>query len=146
MNIQDERTASALKLWVVLSRAFRAMATVAQRDVDAHGLHLSEFAVLEALYHKGPLSLSDLRDRVLLTSGSTTHLVDKLVSRGLIERRSCPEDRRVCYAALTPEGTEVIRSIFPAHADAITRAMDGLTPEERRITTALLKRLGKGIA
>jgi MarR family 2-MHQ and catechol resistance regulon transcriptional repressor len=138
----DEDTAAALKLWVVLHRAQRAVAELDRRDMERHGLHPTEFAVLEVLLHKGPLPLGELGSRILLTSGSTTHVVDKLEGRGLLRRRPCPEDRRVTYAELTGAGRARIAGLFPAHAEALRQAMGGLTLEEKRLATGLLKRLG----
>lgn len=140
---QDADTAVALKLWVVLNRAHRAIAEHARREIERQGLRPTEFAVLEALYHKGPLTLGEVGSRVLLTSGSTTAVADKLQERGLIARRACAEDRRVCYAELTDDGRELVAGIFPEHAEMLRSAMSGLTTEEKRITTALLKRLGR---
>ena len=139
----DEDTAASLKLWVVLNRAQRAVAEHARREIERQGLRPTEFAVLEALYHKGPLTLGEVGSRVLLTSGSTTAVADKLEQRGLMTRRACTEDRRVCYAELTDDGRELVASIFPEHAQVLRRAMGGLTAEEKRIATVLLKRLGR---
>jgi MarR family 2-MHQ and catechol resistance regulon transcriptional repressor len=138
----DEDTAAALKLWVVLNRVQRAVGERARREVERQGLRPTEFAVLEALYHKGPLTLGQVGERVLVTSGSVTPVADKLEQRGLIQRRISAEDRRVCYAELTETGRELIGGIFPDHAEVIRRAMEGITTEEKRIATALLKRLG----
>lgn len=132
----------SLKLWVVLARAFRAMAERSRRDVEQHELTGSEFAVLEALYHKGDLPIGDLGDRVLLTSGSMTYVIDKLARRGLLTRRRCPQDKRVRYASISAAGRRLMASIFPDHAESIRRATVGLSAEEKRIATALLKRLG----
>ena len=140
---QDEDTAAALKLWVVLNRAQRAIGEHARREVERQGLRPTEFAVLEALYHKGPLTLGEVGNRVLLTSGSTTAVADKLEQRHLLARRACSEDRRVCYAELTEEGRGLIAAIFPDHAEALRQAMNGLTTEEKKLVTALLKRLGR---
>jgi MarR family 2-MHQ and catechol resistance regulon transcriptional repressor len=134
----------SLKLWVVLARAFRAMAERARRDVERHGLTGSEFAVLEALYHKGDLPIGELGDRVLLTSGSMTYVIDKLARRGLLTRRRCAQDLRVRYAAISASGRRLLASIFPDHAEEIRRATAGLSAEEKRTATALLKRLGLG--
>jgi MarR family 2-MHQ and catechol resistance regulon transcriptional repressor len=139
---KDEDTAAALKLWVVLNRVQRAVGERARREVERQGLRPTEFAVLEALYHKGPLTLGQVGERVLVTSGSVTPVADKLEQRGLIQRRISAEDRRVCYAELTESGRELIGGIFPDHAEVIRRAMEGITTEEKRIATALLKRLG----
>jgi MarR family 2-MHQ and catechol resistance regulon transcriptional repressor len=139
---RDEDTASALKLWVVLSRAHRAISEHARRQIERQGLRPTEFGVLEALYHKGPLMLGEVGERVLLTSGSTTAVVDKLEQRGLLRRRTSSEDRRVCYAELTEDGRALVAGIFPAHAHVLRGVMGGLTTEEKQIATALLRRLG----
>jgi MarR family 2-MHQ and catechol resistance regulon transcriptional repressor len=139
---KDEDTAAALKLWVVLSRAQRAIGERARRQIERQGLRPTEFGVLEALYHKGPLTLGQVGERVLVTSGSVTPVADKLEQRGLIQRRISAEDRRVCYAELTEAGRELIGGIFPDHAEVIRGAMEGLTVEEKRIATALMRRLG----
>jgi len=111
----DAETATALKLWVVLARAYQAMAERDRRDLENHGLYGSEFAVLEALFYKGPLTLGEVGRKVLLTSGSITHVVDKLEARELVARRRCAEDQRVTYAELTEAGRELVAGIFPAH-------------------------------
>ena len=137
-----EAADTALKLFVVLSRAHRAIAEHARRDQERHRLGVTEFAVLEALYHKGPLLVGEVSARILLTSGSTTYVVDKLEERGLVERRPCASDRRAMYVDLTREGKALIRKIFPAHAKAIAAAVAGLTLEEQHEAITLLKRLG----
>ena len=136
----------ALKLWVVLSRAFDAMQGHAAADIARHGLTITEFGVMEALYHKGPLLLGEVQRKILVTSGGVTYLVDRLVAKGLVERRRCPTDRRAAYAALTPEGEALIREIFPQHAAAIDRALGGLNAEQREQATALLRTLGRHAA
>jgi len=136
----------ALKLWVVLSRAFDAVAAHSQADIARHGLTPAEFGVLEALYHKGPLLLGEVQRKILVTSGGVTYLVDRLAARGLVERRRCPTDRRAAYAALTPEGEALIREIFPAHAAAMERALAGLDEAEKDQAIRLLRALGRHAA
>jgi MarR family transcriptional regulator, 2-MHQ and catechol-resistance regulon repressor len=139
----DDDTAAALKLWVVLSRAHRAIGEHSRRDIERHGLNPTAFAVLEVLYHKGPLLVGEVGSRILLTSGSTTYVIDRLEERGLVSRRPYPDDRRAMYVELTPHGHALIARIFPEHANAIRRATAGLTNEEKRIAATLLKRLGR---
>ena len=137
----DER-AVTLKLWVVLSRAYTAVLKHVEADMNRHGLTPGEFGVLEALHHKGPLQLGDVQHKVLVSSGGMTYLVDRLERQGLVERRDNPDDRRARYAALTPAGDALMARIFPEHAAAIERALNGLTQEEKVTATALLKQLG----
>src|SRR4051794_8994796 len=85
---------AALKLWVVLSRAHAAVSRLAEADIVRHGLTQTEFAILEVLYHRGPLLLGEVQRKILVSSGGVTYLVDRLVEKGFVERRDCPEDRR----------------------------------------------------
>lgn len=133
----------SLKLWVVLSRALNAVQTHAAADAARHGLTLTEFGVMEALYHKGPLLLGEVQRKILVTSGGVTYLVDRLVAKGLVERRRCEKDRRAWYAALTEEGEALIREIFPQHAEAIARALAGLDEAEKEQAIQLLRTLGR---
>lgn len=132
----------ALKLWVVLTRAYQAVQRHATADQERSTLSEGEFAVLDVLYHKGPMLLVEVQRRVLVSSGGITYLVDRLVRKGLVERRPCSHDRRASYAALTPAGTEVMGRIFPEHTDAMVHATEGLTPAEKRQAIELLKKLG----
>jgi MarR family 2-MHQ and catechol resistance regulon transcriptional repressor len=133
---------TSLKLWIVLTRAYESVARNAADDVAKHGLTIPEFGILEVLYHKGPVLLGEVQRRVLVSSGGTTFLVDRLASKGLVERRSCETDRRARYVALTPAGAQLITRIFPAHAARIARALRGLSSKEQQQVTAMLKTLG----
>ncbi len=136
----------ALKLWIVLSRAYAAIAARAAAEVARHDLTLAEFGVLEALHHKGRMLLGEVQRSLLVSSGGVTYLVDRLEARGLVRREACPEDRRARYAALTDQGTAFVRAAFPEHAAALHDALGALTRDEQRDVTRLLKRLGLGAA
>jgi MarR family 2-MHQ and catechol resistance regulon transcriptional repressor len=143
----DRKQDTALKLWVVMARAYNAVAEhVGRDDIEQHGITPTEFGILEALYHKGPLLLGEVQRKILVTSGGITYLVDRLVEKGLVKREQCPEDRRARYAVLTPAGQALIRKIFPAHAARIEQAMSALTQAEQREVTALLRKLGLAAA
>ena len=138
----DTKQAVALKLWVVLSRAHAAVAEHARAHVATHGLTLPEFGIMEALHHKGDLLLGELQEKILVTSGGVTYIVDRLVEKGMVERRECTEDRRARYAALTARGKTLMRRIFPEHAEWLEAAVGGLTPAEQKEAISLLKTLG----
>jgi MarR family 2-MHQ and catechol resistance regulon transcriptional repressor len=143
----DRKQDTALKLLIVMARAFNAVTGyVGKEDMERHGITPTEFAILEALYHKGPLLLGEVQRKILVTSGGITYLVDRLVEKGLVKREQCPEDRRARYAVLTPAGQALIRKIFPAHAARIEQAMAGLTQAEQREATSLLRKLGLAAA
>jgi MarR family 2-MHQ and catechol resistance regulon transcriptional repressor len=138
----DAEQAAALKLWVVLSRAHENVAELAKLDVERGELSLTEFAVMEALFHKGDLSAGEVSRRVLLRSGSLTYVIDKLVERGLIKRRICEEDKRRTYLQLTTSGSALMRKLWPGHAAVIELATSGLTLAEKRTAARLLKKMG----
>lgn len=135
-------TASALKLWVVMTRAVRSIEAPLRRQVEAQGLSFTEFGVLEVLLHKGTLPIGEIGSRILLTSGSMTYVVDKLARRGLLQRRVCDSDRRVVYAELTQQGRGLIETVFREHEVLLHDLMQGLQPEEQEAASDLLKRLG----
>ncbi len=138
----SDPTPTALKLYVVLSRAAEALHAHTKADVESHGLSHTEFAILEALYHKGPMLLGEVQKKILVSSGGITFLIDKLEKRGLVRRRLCESDRRARYAELTPAGNELIAGIFPGHAEVIRRATAGLGLADQRKLISLLKALG----
>lgn len=132
----------ATRLWLVLSRCHRALSQIAERSIEDAGLCLTDFAALEALLHKGPLTITEIQGKVLLASGSMTAAVDRLEKKGLIKRGSSPTDRRAKVLHLTPEGRRVVEAAFQKHAAQLESAMAALDLNEKRQLHALLKNLG----
>jgi MarR family 2-MHQ and catechol resistance regulon transcriptional repressor len=133
---------TALKLFVVLTRAHGAVAAHANADVAKHQLSPTAFGALEALYHKGPMLVGELQRKMLISSGGITYVVDQLADKDLVVRRPCETDRRAIWAELTPAGRRLMDRIFPLHAGAIERALSGLTRREQEDATRLLRKLG----
>ncbi|WP_181350181.1 MarR family winged helix-turn-helix transcriptional regulator [Thalassobacillus sp. CUG 92003] len=140
---REKKQDPSLKLFVVLSKAERAVADLVKDDIRHHGLNPTEFGVLELLYHNGEQPLQKIGEKILLASGSITYVVDKLEKKGLLERKACPEDRRITYAAITEAGEQLLKRIFPDHWKQIEAITDGLSTEEKEQAIALLKKLGK---
>ncbi|MCZ8513920.1 MarR family transcriptional regulator [Paenibacillus filicis] len=132
----------ALHLFVVLSRASQWVSAHAFRDIRLSGLNPTEYGVLELLYHKGPHPLQQIGDKILMTSGNITYVVDKLASKELVVRTPSRDDRRVSFAEITPKGRKLIEEAFPRHQAVLENAVQGLTPEERQQAIRLLKKLG----
>jgi MarR family transcriptional regulator, 2-MHQ and catechol-resistance regulon repressor len=143
-----ERTGEerALKLWVVLSRAYSAVEARVKADIARHGLTPAEFGALEALYHKGPMLVGEVKRKILLSSGGITYVIDRLEEKGLVERRDAPGDRRASCAALTPAGEALVARIFPEHAARIEEVLASLSEEEQVFATDLLRRVGRRAA
>ena len=128
--------------WLVLMKAHRTLKRYAERSIEALDMCLSDFAILEALLHKGPQSVRDLGRRIDLTSGSMTTAIDRLEARGLVTRADHATDRRTWVIHLTPEGRTLISKVFAGHEQAMERAMRGLSKSDRVLLTNLLKQLG----
>lgn len=142
----DEQLQTSLKLFVVLSKAYKTIMDKALKDMKTYGMSSSEFAVLEVLYTKGRIPLQQIGDKVLITSGSITYNIDKLEKKGLLKRVPATDDRRVIYAEITSAGIELFDQIFPRHAARIHELMSGLTEEQKRDAIEWLKLLGKSAA
>lgn len=134
---------AALKTFVVLSRAYRAISDQVEKDIRRYQLNPTEFAVLELLYHKGDQPIQHIGKNVLLSSGSITYVVDKLEKKGYLDRKPCPKDRRVTYAIITGAGKEFMDKIFPLHSAEIDKIFASITHKEKEELVSLLKKLGK---
>src|SRR5277367_4046453 len=126
-----------------MMKAMRAITRYALANLEETSLGLSDFAVLEALLHKGPLPVNVIGPKVNLTPGSISVAVDRLVSKGLVSRTECSQDRRVRIVALTPRGKSVITPIFRAHVATMEKVFAGLSGDELRQLEGQLKRIGR---
>jgi MarR family 2-MHQ and catechol resistance regulon transcriptional repressor len=138
-------TDRALGLWVVLARCAASVHRVSARDIQRHGLTQPQFAVLEVLYHKGPLPLCAIGAKLLVTSGNVTYVADQLEKAGYLRRARSATDRRVVRALLTPRGAALMARVFPDHAAVIARAAAVLAPAEQTALARLLKRWGRAV-
>lgn len=138
----SEANTAGVHVWLVMWKATSALEAHAVRNIESLGICHSDFAVLEALLHKGPLPVNTIGKKVLLTSGSITTAVDRLEKRGLVERKWDEEDRRVCLVHLTKTGHELIAKAFADHAVAMEQAVAGLNEKERATLVNLAKKLG----
>jgi MarR family 2-MHQ and catechol resistance regulon transcriptional repressor len=140
--MENDSVTKSLKLFIVLSRAYKAINEHVNKVIQANGLNPTEFAVLELLYHKGDQPMQQIGGKILLASGSITYVVDKLEQKGMLKRIACPTDRRVTFAQITAEGKEFIQNIFPDHAKQIDTLMSSLSDSEKTEAIDLLKKLG----
>ncbi|MEN1759192.1 MarR family transcriptional regulator [Anoxynatronum sibiricum] len=145
MESQDnqQETFTSLKLFVVLNRAARSVNDRIAEDIRSHGLNPTEFAVMELLYNKGDQPVQVIGKKVLIASSSITYVVDKLQNRGYVERSACPNDRRVIYTKLTGRGRDLMKRIFPEHAEMIQQLFSHLTMDEKKMLAEQLKSIGK---
>jgi MarR family 2-MHQ and catechol resistance regulon transcriptional repressor len=142
---REMQDTSGVHVWLVLGKAFRALAAHAEGSLKLSraGLGDSEFRVLEVLLHQGPLPVNTIGPKVWLTPGSISVAVDRLEKKALVKRRNT-EDRRVRLVELTAKGRALITKTFGEHATAMEEAARILSTEERLTLLQLLKKLGKG--
>lgn len=134
---------SGVHVFLVLWKAANAVQLFAQASIAELEMCGSDFAVMEALLHKGPLPINELGKKVLLTSGSITVAIDRLESKGLVERRAHSSDRRTRLVHLTREGRKLITRIYRDHAADMEQLVSGsLSDKERETLIVLLKKIG----
>jgi MarR family 2-MHQ and catechol resistance regulon transcriptional repressor len=134
---------SGVHVFLVLWKAAHAAQAYAEKSIADLEMCGSDFAVLEALLHKGSLPVNEIGKKVLLTSGSMTVAVDRLETKGWVERRAHGTDRRARIVHLTREGRKLITRIYAEHAadmEKLTAA--SLTKAERKTLISLLKKIG----
>jgi MarR family 2-MHQ and catechol resistance regulon transcriptional repressor len=132
----------ALDVYIKLSRAASAVEARINCHLRDYGLTASQFGVLEALYHLGPLHQHELAAKILKSSGNLTLVIDNLVKRGLVDRERDEADRRYITICLTDTGQQLIGDIFPDHVQHVVQAIGVLTPAEQRQLGGLSRKLG----
>lgn len=137
---------SGTQLWLVLIKAYHSLLGFTEHTLKGSGLGESEFRILEALLHKGPMPVNTIGPKVFLTPGSISVAVDRLLKRGLVTRTNSSDDRRVRVVDLTPAGRKLIEQVFAAHARQVDRLAEVLSAKERRQISRGLKAFGKAAA
>jgi MarR family 2-MHQ and catechol resistance regulon transcriptional repressor len=133
---------TAPRLWLVIAKSYRVLSLLAEQSIANTGLCLTDFVALEALLHKGPLTISEIQDKVRLASGSMTAAVDRLERLGLVVRTSSPSDRRARVIELTVQGKRLATSCFERHAKDLEALMSVLSEREMEQLYGSLKKLG----
>lgn len=134
---------NALKLYTQLMRAANSVTEQMHRHLARAKLSISQFGVLEALLHLGPLCQKEIGTKILKTSGNITLVIDNLEKRGLVRREKNPHDRRKSRISLTPEGRDLIQTIFPVHSRIAGKVFSSLDPVEQTTLGNLLKKLAR---
>jgi MarR family transcriptional regulator, 2-MHQ and catechol-resistance regulon repressor len=132
----------ALDAYIKVWRAAHAMEVRANRHLAAHSLTISQFGVLEALHHLGPLSQRQLADKILRSSGNLTMVIDNLERDNLVQRARDPKDRRVMTVSLTEAGQALIDLLMPRHVQNVLGVFSALSADELKQLAALSKKLG----
>ncbi len=140
---QGRQDISGVHLWLLLWKAGKSVERLARNSVTATNLGLSDFGVLEALLHRGPLPVNVLGKKVLLSSGSMTAAVDRLERSGFVERMALATDRRSRVVHLTEKGSKLIRRLFAEHERDMERVFSPADKPERIALANLLRKVGR---
>ncbi|HEU4746089.1 MAG TPA: MarR family transcriptional regulator [Anaerolineales bacterium] len=119
------------------------MARIAERNTIGD-LTFSQFAVLEALYHLGPMTAGEVGQKILKSGGNMTLVIDNLERDGLVRRERDANDRRVIHVHLTKAGKAKVEAVLPGHVAALVDEFKVLSAREQEMLGELCKKLGKG--
>lgn len=144
MKPTDTTTYRALNTYTKLMRAAESVTSRVSRTMGAADLTISQFGVMEALLHKGPLCQRDIASKILKSTGNITLVIDNLEKRGLVRRERTSEDRRYLSIQLTGQGLELIQQVFTGVEAAIVAEMRVLTSDDQETLGNLCKKLGLG--
>ena len=142
MKTTSKPTFRSLNTYTKLMRAAESVTSRVHRVLAAPKLTISQFGVLEALHHKGPLCQKDIAAKILKSTGNITLVIDNLEKLGLVKRVRDSEDRRYLTVHLTETGSELIAKVFADVEAAIVAEFAALTEEEEIILGSLCKKLG----
>ena len=134
-----------LKLIIVLGRMTKSMEKALTPEINNSGITMTQFAVLEALYHKGPLTVNEIIETTLSSSGNMGVVIRNLEKSGFVKKAVSEQDKRSRKISLTDKGEELIAALFPEHVKDIMRAFKGLDISEKSALIELVKKLGKSI-
>lgn len=135
----------SLSTWVEIMRAFTKIRALELELIEANGLTIGQFGVLELLYHRGAQSIGAATKLAMTTPGNMTVVVKNLLKMGFITSEKSIEDKRSATIAITEAGSELIAGLFPEHSRRIDSFLSGLSKEEKEVVRALLRKLNKSL-
>lgn len=127
--------------FLMLMQTSKAIHERIKEEMTKNKLNITEFSVLEVLYHKGKQTIQQIGNRILISSGSMTYVIDKLEQKGLLRRNDCPDDRRVIHVTLTNAGNELMNQIMPPYDVMIDHIFDSLNSDEAETLVRLLQKI-----
>jgi len=143
----DKKSRLNLKVIIALARCIRDIHKKVVPLIKRAGLTISQFGVLEFLYHKGPNNIGEIIKKNLSTGGNMTVVIDNLEKLKYVRREMDPDDRRAILIHLTKKGEKLISGLFPHHLHDLNKIMEVITSKEKedliKITKKLSSKTGK---
>ncbi|WP_264738070.1 MarR family winged helix-turn-helix transcriptional regulator [Cytobacillus firmus] len=127
--------------FLILMQTSKSIHECIKDSITNYSLSMTEFAVLEALYHKDMQTIHEIGKRILIASGSMTYVIDKLVEKGYAKRNACPNDRRAIHIGLTDKGNKLLEEIMPKYQEWVNTFFDELNSDEMDHLINLLEKV-----
>jgi MarR family transcriptional regulator, 2-MHQ and catechol-resistance regulon repressor len=127
--------------FLLLMQTSKAIQERIRDEMSKYNLSITEFSVLEVLYYQGKQTIQQIGNRILISSGSMTYVIDKLEQKGIIKRNDCREDRRVIHITLTAEGMDMMENIMPKYQDMVNSFFEDLTGDQSELLVNCLKKV-----
>lgn len=142
----DEVEKRALEVYIKLFRASASVEAACQKGIAAAGLTVTQFGALESLYHLGPMTISQIADKHLMSRNNLTVVVRNLHKSGLVRIETCESDRRALMVHLTEDGEAIMLRALRPHVQEVVQTMSALTAKEQVVLAQLLKKLGMSLS
>ena len=143
--MEKETSFREVMLWVRLAMTFNVLYHEIKNELSKANLTVPQLDIITCLDRSKGLPLSELAERLLVTGGNVTGIIDRLERDGYVYRQRDTKDRRIVKALLTDKGYDLYKSLFPRYKEVMRRINRVLTPEERQQLQRLLKKLMQGI-
>ncbi len=124
-----------------LARAYQAFSAYSEAHVRQFDLTPAQFDVIASLGNTNGMSMGDLGEKTLITKGTLTGVIDRLIQKQLVARETPPDNRRSVIVQLTAKGQEIFEQVFPVHIAHIKERFEKLDPSELELLKVLLSRL-----
>jgi MarR family transcriptional regulator, 2-MHQ and catechol-resistance regulon repressor len=131
--------------FLLLMQTSKAIQERIREEMSKNKLSITEFSVLEVLFYQGKQTIQQIGNRILISSGSMTYVIDKLEQKGIIKRNDCREDRRVIHITLTAEGMEIMENIMPKYQEMVDSFFEDLTDDESQLLVNSLKKVSNKV-
>ena len=125
---------------ITLTQVNSYFAKVLNENISKFGLNLTDFSVLDLLFQKGEQTTQKIGEKMLITSGSITYIVNKLEKMELICRNKSEIDKRITYIKLTKKGRETIFELLPLQIEKINEIFSDFSKEDLINLNHLLKK------
>ena len=143
--MEKETSFREVMLWVRLAMTFNVLYHEIKTELSKEKLTVPQLDIISCLDRSKGLPLSELAERLLVTGGNITGIIDRLERDGYVYRERDKKDRRIVRALLTEKGFDLYKSFLPRYKEVMRKINSVLTTEERQQLQRLLKKLGQGI-